>query len=43
MTALFTYRPRQTLGLRCPSVVALAAAPLLAVVLHPLIRLLETR
>ncbi len=41
MTALCTYRPRQTLGLRCPSAGALAAAPLLAVLLHPLIRLLE--
>jgi len=40
MTVLFTYRPRQTLGLRCPSAAALAAAPLLAVLLHPLIRLL---
>ena len=40
MTALFTYRPRQTLGLRCPPAVALVAAPLLAVLLHPLVRLL---
>jgi sodium transport system permease protein len=40
MTALFTYGPRQTLGLRCPSATALVAAPLLAVLLHPLIRLL---
>jgi sodium transport system permease protein len=41
MTVLCTYRPRQTLGLRCPSAAALAAAPLLAVLLHPLISLLR--
>jgi sodium transport system permease protein len=40
MTALCTYSPRQTLGLRCPPVAALVAAPLLAVLLHPAISLL---
>jgi sodium transport system permease protein len=40
MTALFTYRPWQTLGLRRPPLWALAAAPLLAVLLHPAISLL---
>ncbi len=41
MTVLFTYRPRQTLGLRCPSAAGLAAAPLLAVLLYPAISLLR--
>jgi sodium transport system permease protein len=40
MTALFTYRPWQTLGLRRPPAAALAAAAFLAVLLHPLVRLL---
>jgi len=40
MTALFTYRPWQTLGLRRPPAAALGAAAFLAVLLHPLVRLL---